>query len=116
MKNAATSPSKTKSSLKDPTDTSKKYITLEEGLDFRTIAKVMTKNGYVMNHATARNQLIMAMEKLLGHIATEVSGATAQKGSPPNQNLQELLKDPNIHEYLSDILFAAHKQEMENKK
>jgi hypothetical protein len=87
----------------------KKYITLEEGVDFRTIAKIMTANGFRMNHATARNQLIVAMEKLLTNIASEIQGK--QKAEMINLDLDGLLKDANIHEYLSDILYLAHKEQ-----
>lgn len=87
----------------------KKYITLEEGVDFRTIAKIMTANGFRMNHATARNQLIVAMEKLLTGIAAEIQGK--QKADTVNLDLDGLLKDANIHEYLSDILYLAHKEQ-----
>lgn len=86
----------------------KKYITLEEGLDFRSIAKVMTQHGFRMNHATARNQLIVAMEKLLQNIAGEIQGKQKDTVAP---NLESLLKDANIHEYLSDILYLAHKEQ-----
>jgi len=86
----------------------KKYITLEEGLDFRSIAKVMTANGFRMNHATARNQLIVAMEKLLTGIAGEIQGKHKDN---IDFNLDSLLKDANIHEYLSDILYLAHKEQ-----
>lgn len=95
--------------------TDKKYITLEEGVDFRTIAKIMTANGHKMNHATARNQLILAMEKLLTHVAVEVGGHK-NKTADLDFKLDDLLKDHNIHEYLSDVLYVAHhKTEKESK-
>ena len=92
--------------------TEKKYITLEEGVDFRTIAKTLTQHGFRMNHATARNQLIVAMEKLLAHVASEINGHRNKTNGTLAVNLEDLLKDPNVHEYLSDVLFAAHKTEM----
>jgi hypothetical protein len=53
------------------------------------------------------------MEKLLGHVVDEING---KDGSGKiSINVEDLLKDQNIHEYLSDILFAAHKQERETK-
>lgn len=95
--------------------TDKKYITLEEGVDFRTIAKIMTANDFKMNHATARNQLILAMEKLLTHVAAEVGGYK-NKTADINFNLDDLLKDHNIHEYLSDVLYVAHHQKEKETK
>lgn len=91
--------------------TEKKYITLEEGVDFRTIAKTLTQHGFRMNHATARNQLIVAMEKLLTHVASEINGHKNKTNGPVVINLDDLLKNPNVHEYLSDILYSAHKTE-----
>lgn len=95
----------------------KKYITLENGVDFRSIAKIMTANSFRMNHATARNQLIIAMEKLLTHVASEINGHKSKNaGSAITIDLDALLKDSNVHEYLSDILFAAHTTQGDTNK
>ena len=41
------------------------YATVtDQGLGYREIAEVMTSEGYKMNHATARNYFLRAMEKL----------------------------------------------------
>lgn len=92
----------------------KKYVTISEGIDFRTISKILTQNGYRMNHATARNQLIVAMEKLLVNIALQANNSKNFKAME-SMKVDELLKDPKIHEYLGDILFAAHKEEMKER-
>lgn len=34
------------------------------GMDYRTIAEIMSENGHKMNHATARNIFLRAMKKL----------------------------------------------------
>lgn len=85
----------------------KKYVTLSEGNDFRTISKILTENGYKMNHATVRNQLMTAIEKILKFIAVET------KNNIDYLDIDSLLKNSNIHEYLSDILYAAFKEEKE---
>ena len=47
-----------------------KYVTLEEGTDFRKIAQIMTEAGYQMNHATARNVLMTSLTNLFRHVST----------------------------------------------
>lgn len=87
----------------------RKYVTLESGVDFRTIAKIMTANGYKMNHATARNQLILAMQNLLTNVATQVKGPKMKAAE-----VDSLLKDQTIHDHLGDILYLAHKSDMDS--
>lgn len=50
-----------------------KYITLnKDGKDYRGIANIMTKAGYTMNHATARNVLVAAMAAFIKDVANQV--------------------------------------------
>lgn len=86
----------------------KKYVTIEEGTDFRTIAKIMTKNGYKMNHATARNVLISAIKRLLNYSADQVG----VKINPEAMN--GLVKDQELHSALADVLYRAHKTDKED--
>lgn len=88
----------------------RKYVTLESGMDFRTIARIMTKNGWRMNHATARNQLILAMHNLLVHVAQQVKGPKMK----PSE-VESLLKDQTIHDHLNDILYLAFKGDPDNE-
>lgn len=81
----------------------KSYITLGDGNDFRSIAKTMTKAGFSMNHATARNvwlsattNFIKALSKDLGIDITE-------------EKIGILLQNEEIHDALADILFLANK-------
>lgn len=89
----------------------RKYVTLENGIDFRTIARVMSKNGWRMNHATARNQLILAMQNLLTHVAIQVKGPKMKAAE-----IDSLLKDQQIHDRLGDILYLAHKGDPDNEE
>lgn len=82
----------------------KKYVTVEEGTDFRTIAKIMTNNGYKMNHATARNVLISAIKKLLNYSAERVGVKI------PDANMKTLTKDQTVHTALADVLYLAQKE------
>ena len=81
----------------------KKYVTLQEGTDFRHIAKVMTDKGYKMNHATARNQLMQAIENLLNYTANDL-GLNLTK-----EQLAELAKNQEVHDALQDVLYLANK-------
>lgn len=94
-----------------PSAKDKKYLTLENGTDFRTIARIMSELGFKMNHATARNQLNLAMHNLLMHIAKEAKG-TRLKSS----EIDELLLDQAIHDQLGEILYAAFHEETKEIK
>ena len=86
------------------TNETKEYITLESGLDFRTIAKVMTAGGLRMNHATARNQLMSALQKFFINIFKQTNI------KPDKARLQEMMNSQDIHNALTDVLFKAHQQ------
>lgn len=82
----------------------KKYITIEDGYDFRTIAKMMTDNGYAMNHATARNVLLSAMHNLIFYSSNAA-------GNNLNENdIKEIMKEQNIHDALPDVLYLANEE------
>ena len=49
------------------------YATVE-GPGYREIAEEMTKQGYKMNHATARNYFIRALTKLAKPLCAEYNG------------------------------------------
>jgi len=83
----------------------KKYITISSGTDFRKIAKIMTKAGFKMNHATSRNVLMSAMKNLLCKTTTSIGLKISE------EKIEEIVKDNSIHDALADILFAAHKKE-----
>ena len=53
------------------------YATVtNQGLGYREIAEVLTAEGFKMNHATARNYFLRAMEKLAKPLS-EYSGRSA---------------------------------------
>lgn len=87
----------------EPVET-KEYITLSDGLDFRSIAKIMTKGKFGMNHATARNQLMSALQKFFINIFKQTNI------KPDKARLQEMMNSQDIHNALTDVLFKAHQQ------
>jgi hypothetical protein len=67
------------------------------GMDYRTIAEKMSKAGYKMNHATARNVFLRAMKKLAGPVCQlhEVEDST---------RVSRAIKDPRFQEGMIDIV------------
>lgn len=88
----------------------KRYVTLDTGVDYRKIAEMMASAGYQMNHATARNQLMLAMEKLLIDVAKQ-AGAKLTR-----EHVAALLQDQGVHNALADILHVIHDDKSANKK
>jgi CRISPR/Cas system endoribonuclease Cas6 (RAMP superfamily) len=87
----------------------KQYITFSDGIDYRTISKLMTKAGYKMNHATARNVFWLAINNFLNNLRKNLN----------EEYVQDLLKEESFHEALADILYLAYnkiKEEENNKK
>lgn len=79
-----------------------KYITLDEGIDFRKIAKIMTDAGYTMNHATARNVLFVSLKNLFTNISNELGIKLTE------EKIEEMLKSQQLHDALSDVLHRVH--------
>lgn len=84
-------------------NTPKTYVVLEDGIDFRTIAKVMTKGGYPMNHATARNVWIMAMRNFITELADEVGIDITE------DTIDNMLLDQELHSSLGEVLVTANR-------
>jgi len=80
----------------------KKYVIIDEGCDFRQIAQIMTQAGYPMNHATARNQLMLAMENLLSDMSRQV-GIKVEK-----KHIIDMLHNQEVHNSLADVLQLAY--------
>lgn len=105
--NAAKSTGKVLANSSGPTKMH--YITLEDGTDFRKIAQIMSDAGYQMNHATARNVLMLSLSNLFKSIAEDV-------GTEVNEvQIKNMLKDQSVHEALSDVLFEAYEQLQEDE-
>lgn len=90
----------------------KKYITVNNsGCDFRELAKIMSNYGYKMNHATARNQLMIAIDSLFIKVGSML-GANISL-----DEIEKLKTSQEIHDTLSDVLYKAYLAlEEENKE
>lgn len=85
-------------------DEEKKYITLPEKMDFRKIGKIMTKAGYDMNHATARNQVVSAMKDILTYISKDL------KSDISLEQINDLVNNQEIHKSLQEVLYLAYRE------
>jgi ketopantoate reductase len=86
------------------------YITLENGTDFREIAKILTRKGFPMNHATARNVLMSSLTKLLGFVSTKMGTNLTEA------QIKQVLKSPETHEALAEILYEAYHNPVDGSK
>ena len=72
------------------------YATVtNQGLGYREIAEILTKEGHKMNHATARNYFLRAMEKLAEPMVALMTN---------ERTAQELAADPDFQDAMIDIL------------
>jgi len=79
--------------------------TFAGGEDYRTIAAKMTKNGYKMNHATARNIFLSALRKIARPVH-KMNGVPVTEAK-----LQKTAKDPRFQAGVADILSSINKQD-----
>lgn len=83
-----------------------KYIVIEQGVDFRTVANLMTGLGFEMNHATARNNFSSAMESLVKNIINEIK---AEDESASTEDIEKILKNQQVYNAFPEILYKANK-------
>lgn len=78
------------------------YITLSDrdAMNYRTIARNMTLQGWKMNHATARGILIKGMAKVARRVLIGV------KGYADPADVDRLVKSPAFQGYIGDIIEA----------
>ena len=80
---------------------SRGYATVSEDDDctsYREISQIMTKNGYRMNHASARNHLLRIMK----HFARTIAAAEGVKLS--QDRLMSVAKDPSFQSAISELI------------
>jgi hypothetical protein len=79
----------------------KEYVTNNadlDGLDYRTMSRIMTNAGYKMNHATARNVLFRAMKKF-AHGYCKALGVDSHK-----QSITRIINDPRFQSGLGALV------------
>lgn len=74
------------------------YATVEEGINYREIADLMTIMGYNMNHSSARNYVLRVMKQF-------VSAYSKQNDIILNDDqVQEIAKSPIFQNGVADLL------------
>ena len=89
--------------------TTDKNQQLPEKMDFRKIGKKMTKAGYDMNHATARNQLVSAIKDLMVFIAKDL------KSDISLEQINDMIDNQEMQKNLQEVLFVAYHQLVEHR-
>jgi hypothetical protein len=77
--------------------------TFAGGEDYRSIALKMTKDGFKMNHATARNVFLSALRKIARPVH-RMNGIPVTEAS-----LQKTAKDPRFQAGVAEILSSLNK-------
>lgn len=74
-------------------------VTLEDGVNYREIADMMTGIGYKMNHSSARNYVLRIMQKFAHAIAIDGWGLEISE-----DKLTQIVKTPAFQEAINDVL------------
>ena len=77
------------------------YATTKEydgGADYRTIANQMTNRGYKMNHATARNEFLRGMKKIVVALAAEYGLSLTEK------EISKIARDPQFQSGACELI------------
>ena len=78
----------------------KKYVTtnIENGMDYRSIAEIMTRSGDKMNHSTVRNIITRGFCKV-------VKGISKDYGLKyTDQKIKEIAQSPEFQESIIQIM------------
>jgi len=89
----------------------KEYVTVEDGVDFRTIAKEVTANGFPMNHATARNIVFEGIKTIASDLYEKNTSSV-----PSEEKLNEIVNSRYFQESLPDFLFKICEESLAKKK
>jgi transposase-like protein len=76
-------------------------VALEDGVNYREIADMMTEIGYKMNHSSARNYVLRVMRKFADAIVDNWDVDV------PEEKMQGIIKSPEFQEAICDILQIA---------
>lgn len=76
------------------------YCSLEEdGLDFREISEAMTSAGFKMNHSSARNWLLRAMQKFAEEIYSD--------SEMTQEQISEISRSPVFQSFMCSCLYEV---------
>ena len=94
--------------LKKGTKFSKGYATVvvDDGINYREIADIMTEMGFTMNHSSARNYVLRVMQKFAEALDKEWAL------SMTDEKINKIASSPQFQSAIADIL---HDLESERK-
>ena len=78
----------------------KKYVTtnIENGLDYRSIAEIMTRSGDKMNHSTVRNIITRGFSKVVKGISLDYGLEYS------DEKIKEIAQSPEFQESIIQIM------------
>ena len=78
----------------------KKYVTANDhkGLDYRSIAEIMTKSGDKMNHSTVRNIITRGFIKVVKGLSKDY------ELNYSDQKIKEIAQSPDFQESIIQIM------------
>jgi len=80
-------------------------VTLDEGVNYREIADMMTEIGFKMNHSSARNYVLRVMRKFADAIVDSWCLDV------PEQNREKIVKSPQFQQAICNILQSIETSE-----
>lgn len=76
-------------------------VVQDDGCNYRTISEQMTAQGFRMNHSSARNYVLRAMDKFASKLATA-------HGMRPTENLRDqMMRSPSFQSAVRELLVSA---------
>jgi transposase-like protein len=79
-------------------------VALDEGVNYREIADMMTEIGFKMNHSSARNYVLRVMRKFANAITKEWDLDI------PESKMDKIVKSPQFQAAICDILQSLEAQ------
>ena len=73
-------------------------VTVDDGVNYREIADLMTIMGFPMNHSSARNHVLRTMKKFYIALAHEWDLSTDE------ESVMRIVKTPNFQHGIADLL------------
>lgn len=75
-------------------------VAIEEGINYREIAEMMTDIGFTMNHSSARNYVLRVMRKFAEAFIAKYDIEVDESG------LDNIAKSPDFQQGIADVLGA----------
>jgi transposase-like protein len=84
-------------------------VAIDEGVNYREIADMMTEIGFKMNHSSARNYVLRVMRKFADAITKEWDIKMS------DERMDKIVKSPQFQQAICDILQTVEAQNNERR-